>query len=167
MFNKYKLPTTDHKLPFNIGGRIHTVSFDFVANTPLETCKTRLSQLQDLRQLDPWVPKTRVHFDYVNDQTYAFIIREKEPAPVELRGYLNRLDDERAYISGQASAKIYLQAAEFLFLFGLIVLLTIFVGLFVAVLFLPPLGIFMRYYWHGARRERDRLVAVVRDTLTY
>jgi hypothetical protein len=147
--------------------REHVVPFDFVATTTLEQCVSRVGQMQDLRGLDPWSPVTYVNITHLDDHTYAFTIREHEPAPIELKGYMNRLDDETTYISGEASAKIYLQVGEFAFLLGLIAVLTIFVGLFVAVLFLPPFGVFAWLYWHGARRERNRLVAVIKDTLSH
>jgi len=170
MFDKYKLQSSAQKrksrFPYQLGDYEHIIHFDFVAVTPLEECVSRVAAMQDLRGLDPWSPETRVHIQDENADTYAFIIREREPAPIELRGYMNRLDDGTTYISGVASAKLYLQATEVIALLVLIVLLTWFVGLFVAVLFLPPLGMFGWFYWRGARKERDRLVAVLRDTLS-
>jgi hypothetical protein len=169
MFDKYKLQSSSRKrklsFPYHLGDYEHIVSFDFVTATPLETCVSRVAAMQDLRELDPWSPQTRVHIQADGTDTYAFIIREREPAPIELRGYMNRLDDGTTYVSGEASAKLYLQAAEVASLLALIVLLTWFVGLFVAILFLPPLGVFGWFYWRGARKERDRVVAVLRDTL--
>ena len=143
------------------------VPFDFVAVNTLEVCLSRLGSMQDLRDIDPWSPKAIVRIEYVNDNTYGFTVIEHEPAPVELRGYLNRLDDETTYVSGEARAKLFLQLAELLFLAGLIVLLTMFVGFFVLLLFVPPLAAFVWYYWHGVNKERDRLVRVVKDTLSY
>lgn len=168
MFDKYKLqtiPKRKFRLPYNLGDYEHIVNFDFVAPTPLETCVSRVAAMQDLRDLDPWSPQNRVHIQNENHNTYAFTIREREPAPIELRGYMNRLDDGATYISGEASARLYLQATEVLALLALIIGLTWFVGLFVAILFLPPLGMFGWFYWRGARKERDRVVAVLRDTL--
>ena len=80
---------------------------------------------------------------------------------------MNRLDDENTYISGEAHAKLYLQLGEILFLFGLIIVLAIFVSVFVMVIFLPPLAAFVWYYWQGVRKERERLMRVVKDTLSY
>jgi hypothetical protein len=166
MFDKYKLQTTRKpRLPYRLGNYEHIVPFDFVAANPLETCVSRVAAMQDLRDIDPWSPKTHVHIQDENANTYAFTIREREPAPIEVRGYMNRLDDGTTYISGEASAQIYLQATEVLAVLALIILLTWFVGLFVAILFLPPLGMFGWFYWRGARKERDRVVAVLRDTL--
>lgn len=167
MFNKYKLQPAKRKrhFPYTIGDYEQVVAFDFVTTTPLETCVSRVAAMQDLRKLDPWSPQTRVHIQDESADTYAFTVREREPAPIELRGYMNRLDDGTSYISGEASAQLYLQATELFALLALVVGLTWFVGLFVAVLFLPPLGLFGWFYWRGARKERDRLVAVLRDTL--
>jgi len=169
MFDKYKLKRKEDgpRLPFGIGNRVHVATFDFVAVTPLEECVTRVAALEDLRDLDAWVPATRVNLDQIDTHTYAFIIRENDPAPVELRGYMNRLDDGTTYVSGRASAKVYLQGAEFGFLLSLIFGLAVFVGVFVLFLFGPPFGLFVWFYWRGARKERDRLVAVVKDTLSH
>lgn len=144
----------------------YTIKFDYLAPNTLETCISRLGSLQDLRENDPWVPQTRVNIKHLDDNTYAFILRERQPAPIEVRGYLNRLDATSTYISGEAKARVFLHGAELAFLTGLLIVLTIFIGIVVAILFAPPLAVFAWYTWRGAQRERDRMVRVIRDTLS-
>ena len=163
---KHRLPKPKRRLTLP-GRHETTVAFDFVAPNKLEECVSRVGSLQDLRDLDPWSPKAIVHIEHVNDNTYGFVVLESEPAPIRLHGYLNRLDDVTTYVSGEAQAKLFLQLAEVLFLAGLIVVLAMFVGLFVIILFVPPLAVFVWYYWHGVRRERERLMRVLKDTLSY
>jgi hypothetical protein len=171
MFGKYQLQPPEKRkrlpIPHQIGRYQAVVSFDFVAANPLEVCMSRLGSLQDLRELDAWSPKVRVNLDQTNEQTVTFTVRELAPAPILLTGYVNDLNDDRCYVSGEASAQIYLQLGEVVFLGGLLLALTIFIGVFVFVLFAPPLGVFLWYSWRGAQRERDRLIAVLKDTLSY
>ena len=163
---KHSLPKPK-RAPSLPGRHDITLTFDFVAVNTLEECVSRVGKLQDLRDLDPWSPKATVHIEHVNDNTYGFVIIENEPAPIKLRGYLNRLDAETTYVSGEAQAKLFLQLAEVMFLAGLIVVLTMFVGFFMVFLFVPPLAAFVWYYWHGVRRERERLLRVLKDTLCH
>lgn len=148
-----------------LGRRESVIVFDFVTPLGLEACQSRVGAMQDLRNLDDWSPQVRVNLNVMDEQTCAFRLTEQQPAPIVITGYLNRLDDGSTYVSGEASARVYLQLGELAFLVALIFVLTVWVGWYVAVLFGPLLMMFVWYTWRGVRKERDRLTAVLRDTL--
>lgn len=141
--------------------------FDFVITTDAAACVSRLGSLQDLREHDAWAPRLSVDINMTDagGRAYTFSIREHEPAPVRIHGTLHQLDDGATYVSGAAVTQVFLGMGEIAALLLLIGALSSFVGPFVMVLFLPPLGVFTWYYWRGAHRERDRLLADMRATL--
>lgn len=139
--------------------------FDFVVVNTLSECVSRVGSMQNLREHDAWSPKIKVHLHAKDDRTYTFTIKEYEPAPIILRGTLHRLDNDTTYVSGVAIARVLLELRDVVGLLLLIWGLSVFVGFFVMILFLPPLAVFTWYYWRGTRRERERLTAEMKDTL--
>lgn len=140
-----------------------TPEFDFVAPFNLYESMDRLSQVQELREI-PFVPKLRISFDLMNDDTCKFIIQRSGPDSLKLHGYLNRLDDEKTYVSGETQMTKQ-TFGETGLIVALILLLSPFIGWFVGLILLGGLAAFIHYYRQGVQAEQGRLEKLLKDTL--
>ncbi|MBZ0294380.1 MAG: hypothetical protein K8L99_17590 [Anaerolineae bacterium] len=139
---------------------------DFVSRYSLEDCIYRLGKLDDRRRY-PFAPITLLRLQYLDDNTCAFQVAERLPAPVVIHGYLNRLQSDATYVSGHARIRRHRLIGEVLIGFGLIALIALLVGTLVIVLYLPVAAVFFWRYQRGVADEHRRLVRVFRDLLSY
>lgn len=140
------------------------VAIDFVAAYSLEDCAYRLGQLHDRRAL-PFVPPVQVRLICLDDDTWAFQLRETQSAPVTIHGFLNRLHHDSTYISGVAVINRYRLYADAVIGLAIISGLALIVGLVVAVLYVPILLYLIQRYWRASRAELLRLTRLIGDVL--
>ncbi|MFZ4814527.1 MAG: hypothetical protein ACOYL5_08330 [Phototrophicaceae bacterium] len=137
----------------------------FITRLTLETCVSRVAQLQDLRPADGWSPTLHIHLQADTPDTYALRVDERWPAPLRLKGKLTRLPNHITEVTLSVRLQRWRLLAEIALVAAFVALVTWRLGLFTGGVLAVLAALFFRWVWRGIGHERARLLALLQDTL--
>jgi hypothetical protein len=142
----------------------HPLAMDFVVSQPLERCAYRLALVEERREI-PFVPRLTLYLCRVDADTYVFELHEDHALPISIQGVLNRLDQNRTYVSGRVRLDQPRMVAEQSAVLLMTLACALLIGPLMVCISLPLLCLLLGRYQQATTDEFGRLIHLLRGTL--